>query len=335
MPPVNALSMPQEEFETWLREAGKSIGGTGMGAILGISPWSDVARLWDGILGLVSDTSATGRMNRGTILEPTIATIYTAETGREMQQWPAFRMEAPYWWMRASPDRRIVAGPHTGARDGDGVCEIKCLGTNTFKETLMRGIAPHYYAQLQHYLGMTGCRWGAFAVFNAEEWRLHHFDVERNDSFIDDMWARAERFWNEYILTRQRPLVDGQPVYPSPVPCVGSSGIVRRDDAPFVGAVQALSRAVQQQKLAEHAVKQAQALIKTMMGETEKVETPVGKVYFAEQTSKRVDMEALAADIAPLGVNIDDYRRQTVTRPFKFYGRGAATEEARSETIEA
>ena len=48
---------------------------------------------------------------------------------------------------------------------------------------------------MQHYLAVTGRKWGAFAVFSAERWDLLHFDVERDDELIDLIVERDAAFW--------------------------------------------------------------------------------------------------------------------------------------------
>lgn len=324
--PINPINLPQADFERWLRESGKSIGGSTAGALMGVSPWGNPATVWDGIMGLVPDTPSSGRMDRGTMLEPIIADVYQMETGRPLEQWPTFR-HPEFWYMRASPDRKIVASPYSSGRRGDGVLEIKCLGTNTYRETRTRGVAPYYYAQLQHYIGMTDKDWGAFATFNAEEWTLHHFDVERNQDFIDEMWELIHNFWNNHVLTRVRPtlLPDPEaPLYPSPIRLIpeglGNDGTVQREDVEFVNAVETLRRAKEATKLAEHAEKQAVAMVKTLMGETERAECPTGRIVYAEVSSRFLDIETLAREHPE--VDLELYKRIRVTRPMKFYARG-------------
>jgi predicted phage-related endonuclease len=63
-----------------------------------------------------------------------------------------------------------------------------------------------YQVQLQHYLAVTGRRWGSFAVLIGGQ-KFRWYDVERNDKFIASLEARCEWFWG-LVQRQEAPPVD-------------------------------------------------------------------------------------------------------------------------------
>ncbi len=151
-----------------------------------------------GKIGLGDETIESPAMRRGTAMEPVIADIYYADTGRKVRRRNEmiFHPEAP---MYADIDREIV-----GCDKGPGVLEIKCPGLNTFHRCQLEGVIPYYYLQLQHYLACLGWTWGSIAVFSAERWELLVLDFERDDQVIERLETEAHTFW-ESVLANEAP----------------------------------------------------------------------------------------------------------------------------------
>lgn len=329
---LNPLLLTQDEYEQWLRESNMTIGGTAASAVLGLNPNKSPADVWDSIVRHTPGERSNRRMDRGHAMEPIIAQIFAEETFRALEGDGQTRTRhAQYWFLHATPDRVQSLLPHptqtvllpsfirqVSPRNMRGVLEIKCLGTRTFQETKLEGVAPMYYTQLQHYIDVLGLRWGSFAIFNAEEWALHWFDVPRDEPFINAMRQELVRFWNEHILTRQRPAVPDSgtaPVVQAPR-FVGTEAQVMESPV-WRQALVALANAKDALKLAEHNHDLAAQRVKDMMLELghERVRVPgVGSVTWLARTTTSFDRERLAADHPD--IDLAAYTRTTESRAF-------------------
>jgi hypothetical protein len=69
----------------------------------------------------------------------------------------------------------------------------------------MNGVPRHYILQMQHYLAVTGLKWGTFAIFNADRWELMLIEVERDEKVISAIIKVEEKFWNEHVVPRKQP----------------------------------------------------------------------------------------------------------------------------------
>ncbi len=188
---ISTLKMDREQ---WLRERRRGIGGSDTPVVvLGERhPFRTPRQLWEEKTGRSPDVEETPAMRRGTVLEPVVADLYREVTGRKLRRVNAVLQHPEHDWMLGNVDREIVAARPD---DGPGVLEIKCPGLRVFAQCRREGIPDYYQLQMQHYLAVTGRKWGAFAVFSAERWDLLHFDVERDDELIELIVERDAAFW--------------------------------------------------------------------------------------------------------------------------------------------
>lgn len=219
------LGLSDEDYVAWLDHAQLTIGGSQVGTIMGLNEYATPRSVWARLLSIApEDDSVTPYIRRGRAMESTVASEYERVTGRVLARCStlvgrASRALHLQPWMRFSPDR-LIRAPSTdvvggGRRQGRGILEIKVLGRRTFDRTINEGIDLSYYAQLQWYLFGFRRNWGAFAVFNADQWRLHAFDVERDEPFIGEMVARVTSFWDNFVVARVDPEGLNSPLTPT------------------------------------------------------------------------------------------------------------------------
>jgi len=187
------VSTKELDREEWLEQRRQGIGGSDTPVIIlgDEHPFTTPRELWEEKVGIRGSDTATPAMKRGTALESTIATIYAGETERKIRRVNAILQHERFDWMVGNIDREIVGVK--GRKPG--ILEIKCPGLRTFSKIKREGIPDYYQLQMQHYLAVTGRKWGAFAVFSAERWDLLHFDVERDDELIELIVERDAAFW--------------------------------------------------------------------------------------------------------------------------------------------
>jgi len=178
-----------ENKKTWLEDRRKSLGGSDSPTVLGINPYTTRTELWQDKLGLLPEQEPNNAMKRGTALEPIVAEIYQETTGRELKVNTEILRNKDLPYMHANIDREILG-------NGDpGVLEIKCPGIHIFGKVQREGPLDSYLIQLQHYLAVTGHRWGSLAVFNAERWELLFYDIDRDNDLINIIKVKDAEFW--------------------------------------------------------------------------------------------------------------------------------------------
>lgn len=164
----------------------KGMGGSDAATLLG--EYGKPYRMWELKTGRAERSQEeTEAMYWGTQLEPLVAARYCEVTGRKVRRQPMLESKTHHW-MLANVDRQIVGDPR-----GPGILECKTAnawGGFTDEATLPSG----YYAQLQHYLAVTGYSWGSFAILIGGQ-RFHWFDVDRNQEYIDALIEAEAEFW--------------------------------------------------------------------------------------------------------------------------------------------
>lgn len=205
---MTAAATTQEQTrEQWLAERRTGIGGSDAASIMDASPRRSAYAIWADKLGLVpSDDEESEEAEWGKRLESAVALKYREVTGRSVNLYgssvPKIFRHARLPFMLGSLDADVVDDKH----DGPGVFEIKTTGA--FHADDWVEFAPLYYqVQLQHYLAVTGRRWGSFAVLIGGQ-KFKWYDVERNDAFIATLEARCAWFWG-LVQRQEAPPVDG------------------------------------------------------------------------------------------------------------------------------
>jgi len=280
------------ERQEWLEARQRGLGGSDSPVVCGVSPFKKPSQLWAEKRGLVPlDQAPTPAMQRGTAMEPIIADLYAEKTGRELILGPQILQMDGFPVIQASIDRAIEP---VMPGQGPGVLEIKCPGLKIFGKCLRDGLPPYYMVQLQHYLMVTGCQWGSFAVFNAERWRLIHFDVEVNDELCEQILEADLRFWDQ-VESGICPVDADQQI---DMPKTEPSEVVQVDGSMWANAIDRLREARSLKEEADELEKNARADIKFLMEERGAgiVEGCGARIYWREGTGRTtLDTAALKA----------------------------------------
>lgn len=279
--------------EDWLESRRQGIGGSDSPVILlgDKHPFTSPLELWEEKRGLSGGAKETPAMKRGQVMEGLIAKLYSEETGRKVRRVNAILQHPEHPWMLANVDREIVAAR---PEDGPGILEIKCPGQWVFSKCKYEGIPNYYQIQMQHYLGVTGRKWGAFAVFNAEKWEMIQFDINRNDELISKIVDADYKFWR-MVEEGIPPEEAEQPVVNLP-PVPVDSKMIHLDTDGWKAAVEGLMEAKEILAQAKELEDSAKARIANIM-DFYGVEVAEGfglRVYYREQEGKRTfDHKAL------------------------------------------
>ena len=191
--------------DDWHKLREKRIGGSDIGAILGVNPYKSIVDVYvdktEGSNFKGNELTHWGHMLEGTILKE------FANRHKELIVY-----EAPY----SIVDNFFIANLDSVLKDketGDyGVLEIKTTSIWNKKEWEDDVIPQYYYAQVQHYLMLTGYKFAYIAVLIGGQ-QYKEFKIERNEEDINLIRNKATEFYQENLLKKIPPMPDGSDAY--------------------------------------------------------------------------------------------------------------------------
>lgn len=200
--------------EQWLADRRSGIGGSDIGAILGLSPYRSAVDVYLDKIGHAPEVSANEAMFWGIVLEDVVAKHYQDATGRKVQRINEILRHPTQPFAIANIDRAIVAPGSRARFDGnkllgaDGILECKTASAYKTGEWGTcdddDAIPTHYAAQAMWYLGITGLDWCDVPVLiGGQKYLIKR--VERDDETIRSMLERAEAFWFRHVVARVAP----------------------------------------------------------------------------------------------------------------------------------
>ena len=191
--------------DDWHKLREKRIGGSDIGAILGVNPYKSIIDVYidktEGSTFKGNEATHWGHMLEGTVIKE------FASKHNELIVY-----EAPY----SIVDNFFIANLDSVLKDketGDyGVLEIKTTSIWNKKEWEEDTIPQSYYAQVQHYLMLTGYKFAYIAVLIGGQ-QYKEFKVERSEEDINLIRNKATEFYQENLLKKIPPMPDGSDAY--------------------------------------------------------------------------------------------------------------------------
>lgn len=221
--------------EDWLAERRKSIGGSEIGAIMGLNKYQSPVSVWANKLGIVPDAEPNEAMIQGTDLEEYVAERFTRLTGKKVRRCNYILRNDDYPHMHANVDR-LVRGESAG---------LECKTASALSVSKFKGgdFPAGYYAQCVAYMAVTELPvWYLAVVVLGKEFKVFKMVRDGQDTskpgwcesvtVIDDAEFSAIKsavadFW-QHVENETVPEVDGskatadtlESVYsqPDPVP---------------------------------------------------------------------------------------------------------------------
>jgi predicted phage-related endonuclease len=321
---MSVLELREEDYRDWLantpdrRGYKRSIGGSQVGALVGLNGYKTAADVYDELLELKPPMEGDEDTERGHLMEPVIRELYARRTDRLLFG-PS---PAKYYQFENAPGRALLDAEiePVPEHDGPGGLEIKCHNDWIFSAMLTGGVDPSYYAQLQFYLGIHGFQWGAFALFNWEKWKLEAFDVEYDPDHFWQLGAACNKFWTEHILTRQRPTEQPKIEVPEQAIRLGATELERTDPA-WMALVAKVKRQKEEFDIAKTALDGTKELMKAEMiaSDAEVIRCNGTKISYKETTTRTVKRDLLIA----AGIDPAPFTQVTASRAFTMnFGRG-------------
>ena len=216
LPNVRVVSTvsQQENEEEWKAVRNKGIGGSDVGAICGVSPFSSARQIYLSKTGQFEDAmqpsaASAERMHFGHLLEPIVADEFqrrelTADKNRA--GWKLVELGATVChkdnaWMRANVDRLIL----DENQNIMGILEFKTTSEYNNEEWESGDILMSYVYQLNWYMYILDIKWGAFACLVGGN-KFYSYEVYRNDELLNDTIIPAVKsFWFDNVLKLREP----------------------------------------------------------------------------------------------------------------------------------
>ncbi len=179
--------------DSWLRERRRGIGGSDVGAILGLSRWRSPLDVYLDKIGEAEETESSDAMYWGAILESIVADEYARRTGKKVRKINYILAREDEPWRRASVDR-IVAGERK-------ILECKTAGAHMAHEWGPDGsdeVPDVYRAQVAWYQHVLDYDDADLAVLiGGRDYRIYHLPRDRDlERLIVDA---ADNFWLEHV----------------------------------------------------------------------------------------------------------------------------------------
>lgn len=213
------------EVTDFKEERRKGLGGTDMGAVLGVNPYKTAYQVYlEKVEGIEQDLSDNEAVVWGNLLEDAIAQryqeLYPPFDGLVHFYKPSYQLNhSAYPYLIANPDRLITLSPFVCATPNADVnaipmpsegLEIKTVGAQSayqWGESGSQLIPGHYYVQIAHYMLVCDIPiWNVAALIGGQELRTYRFE---RDKEIDGFLIEAgTKFWKEHVEKRGPPPID-------------------------------------------------------------------------------------------------------------------------------
>ena len=193
---VLATINQEEDEEAWLQTRTKGIGGSDVGPICGVSPYSSAVQVYFAKTGMYDekfgvDNAAKDRMHFGHMLEPVVADEFVLRTGLQVIDIDCTLQSNETPWALANVDRLII-------EDGKvtGILECKTASEYMNDEWLEGDLPLTYVYQLQWYMYVTGIHHGYFAALVGGN-KFYIYEVFYDEVLVHErLLPSVDQFWN-------------------------------------------------------------------------------------------------------------------------------------------
>ena len=186
--------------EDWLEDRRKGIGGSDVGAVLGLDKYKSTYTLWAEKTGLLHTEEVDNESMRiGRDLEDYVAKRFTEATGHTVVTSDYSFQSKEHPFMLANVDRLLT----------DELCGLECKTASALtRYDFENGDIPSsYYCQCMHYMAVTGLEKWYIAILVMGK-GFYWFEIKRDEEEIKALIEAEEDFWNK-VQTGEAPQIDG------------------------------------------------------------------------------------------------------------------------------
>lgn len=309
--------------EDWLAERRNSLGGSDVGAILGMNRYATPYTVWAEKTGRLPPKEDNEAMRQGRDLEQYVAERFVERSGKQVQRYNYLLRSDGASYLHANIDRRVL-----GERSG-----LECKTASALSLRLYSGgeFPESYYAQCVSYLAVTGWkRWYLAALVLNRAFYIYQITTIEDDAMpdwcdgsvyvspeeIETLKRCAARFWEDYIIPDKPPAPDGlaatgdalQKLFPEDsggvIELFGRDGLIK-DYFRLCGEMNSIQREID-------AIKQT---IQSDMGESCAAVCGCARISYKTQTRRTLDVKAFQK-VHP-EISLESFYKRTQSRVFR------------------
>lgn len=204
VPPIVKI-FEYENQEKWHELRGIGIGGSDIGAILGVNKYKSAIDIYiDKTEGKKQDG------NRFTHFGHKLEKVVFEEFQERHSNMKCYTV--PYTIQRGVCVANVDGMVYDPVKDRYGVLELKTTSAYNKDEWTGDTVPQSYYAQVQHYLYVTGLSFAYIAcLVGGNDYK--EFYIERSLEDIDYIQKKATDFWKNHVMKKVPPMLDGSDSY--------------------------------------------------------------------------------------------------------------------------
>ncbi|MBD5504050.1 MAG: endonuclease [Lachnospiraceae bacterium] len=197
---VEKISLAGVDNSGWLRLRKSGIGGSDVGAICGVNPYSSAMKVFQDKTSEAVEEQENEAIRIGHDLEDYVAQRFMEATGLKVRKSNFMYRSVEHPFMIADVDRLVVGE--------DAGLECKTASAYNADKWDDGNIPLHYIMQCYHYMAVTGKRtWYIAAVILGREFTYRR--LEWDDELISRLTAIEDDFWNSHVVPGIIPPPDG------------------------------------------------------------------------------------------------------------------------------
>lgn len=281
----------------------RGIGGSDIGAILGVNPHRKPWDVWAEKVGEAPPPEGNEFTEFGNRFEGAIADAYAARREEDEPEVRVCEPDLPFYtddresWIRATPDRLVRDGRKSVLRG----LEIKTAGlftpTSVIRDQWGEGddVPNSYFLQCVWYMRVINVpRWDIAAFIGGVGYR--EYQIMRNRKLEDGVVKLARNFWADHVLKKAPPPVDSSEACDA-----GLRRLYPRHRRDMIVATPDMATAAFELRDAEAALKEAEerarlakSTVQSMIGDAEGMRGE--KFVITWRASNRTNHEAAARE---------------------------------------
>lgn len=277
----------QSEDIQWHIRRRFGIGGSDVGAILGVNPYKTPYDVWLEKTGreMPADLSGNDAVMAGTLFEDAVARFYEIREDETVRRWRDTRFHSTMPWLAGNVDR-IVQGKRR-------ILECKTAGmfAKGWGEPGTDEVPESYLLQVMHYMGIWGYDVADLAVVIGGQ-KYVKYTIKFDKELFDSVAEALHDFWFNHVIAD---------VPPTPQSLLEIERFYKKDNGDAVTATDEVAEAVERRealktakKETEAAIDEQEAIIKGHMGEHAILVDQFGTklATWKSQTANRFDSTA-------------------------------------------
>lgn len=260
---ISTLNMDKA---TWRQYRKNGIGGSDVGSICGINPYSSPMRVYLDKIGEAPEIEENEKMYFGNVLEEVVAKEFAKRTGKKVKRRNAILKHPEHEFMIANVDREIV---------GENSI-LECKTASAYLEKAWEnGIPESYQLQCFHYMAVGGYDRAYIACLIGGS-HFVWYTLERDEDMISSIIEIEKDFWSK-VVNRIPPQIDGSDATTSLLNAMYKNSDSKLPVIQLESSIEVLIEEREQAKAdikkLEEKVNLAENTLKSLIGESEAAET--------------------------------------------------------------